>query len=74
MVSVTLAGGTPIPDDAAVTVTAATNNFTNAGGDGYTMFADGQGVTRDLLANVFLEYIRGKVLSPGTEGRITRLN
>lgn len=74
VVSVTLDDGTPIPDDASFTMTATTNNFTNAGGDGYTMFADGQGVTRDLLANVLLEYIRGKVLSPDTEGRITRLN
>ncbi len=70
---VTLDDGTAIPDDAGFTVTAATNNFTNAGGDGYTMFADGQGVTRDLLANVVLEYIRGMTLEDTIEGRITRI-
>ncbi|MFP5335804.1 MAG: bifunctional metallophosphatase/5'-nucleotidase [Actinomycetes bacterium] len=74
VVSVEFQDGTPIPDDAGVTITAATNNFTNAGGDGYTMLADGQGVTRDLLANVVLGYIDGKVLSNTVEGRIVRLS
>ena len=72
VVSVALNNGTPIPRD-ATTYTFTTNDFTNAGGDGYTMFADGQGVTRDLMANVLLEYVRGKVLTPTTDGRITRL-
>ena len=64
--------GTPILPD-ATTFTFATNDFTNAGGDGYTMFADGQGTTRDLMANVLLEFMRGKALTPTTDGRITRL-
>jgi 5'-nucleotidase len=72
VVSVSLDDGTPIPSDAS-TYTFATNDFTNAGGDGYTMFADGQGTTRDLMANVLLEYMRGKTLTPTTDGRITRL-
>jgi 5'-nucleotidase len=72
VVSVSLNDGTPILPD-ATTFTFATNDFTNAGGDGYTMFADGQGTTRDLMANVLLEFMRGKALTPTTDGRITRL-
>lgn len=75
VVSVTLDDGTAVPNDPAVTITATTNDVTNAGGDGYTMLADGQGVTRDLLANVVADYLQelGSV-SPALEGRITRLN
>lgn len=72
VVSASLNDGTPILPD-ATTYTLATNDFTNAGGDGYRMFADGQGTTRDLMANVLLEYMRGKTLTPTTDGRITRL-
>lgn len=71
--SVTLADGTPIlPDD--TTYTLALPNFVNAGGDSYTMFADGQGVTRDLDAQVLLEYIESLgTITPTTEGRIVNL-
>jgi len=72
VVSMSLNDGTPILPD-ATSYTMATNDFTNAGGDGYRMFADGQGTTRDLMANVVLEYMRGKTLTPTTDGRITRL-
>jgi 5'-nucleotidase len=72
VVSVALNDGTPIPRD-ATTYTFTTNDFTNAGGDAYTMFADGQGTTRDLMANVLLEYLRGKTLTPTMDGRIMRL-
>lgn len=75
VVSVTLNDGTPVANDAGFTLTAATNDFTNSGGDGYTTLADGQGVTRDLLANVTADYLRQVgTVSPATEGRITRLN
>ncbi len=75
VVSVTLDDGTPIPNSSAFTVTATTNNFTNAGGDGYTMFADGQGTTRDLLANVVADYVKANPnVTNTTNGRITRLN
>jgi 5'-nucleotidase len=75
VVSVTLNDGTPVANDASLTLTAATNDFTNSGGDGYTNLADGQGVTRDLLANVTADYLRQVgTVSPATEGRITRLN
>lgn len=74
VVSVTLADGTPILAD-STTYTVATNNFMNAGGDGYTMLADGQGATRELMADVLLEYIRARgTITPTIEGRITRLN
>lgn len=73
VVSVELDDGTPILPDSA-TYTLATNDFTNAGGDGYTMLADGQGVTRDIMANVVLDYIRAKgTISPVVEGRIVNL-
>lgn len=55
--SMTLDDGTPIPNSTAATYTLALPNFTNAGGDSYTMFADGQGVTKDLDAAVLVDYI-----------------
>jgi len=75
VVSVTLDGGLAIPNSSSVTVSATTNNFTNAGGDGYTMLADGQGVTRDLLANVVVDYVKANPsVTTALDGRITRLN
>jgi 5'-nucleotidase len=74
VVSVTLDDGTPIPPD-ATEYSFATNDFVNAGGDGYTMFVGVHGVTREVMADVLLEYIRDRgTISPVTEGRITRLN
>lgn len=74
VVSVTLNDGTPILADSTV-YTLATNDFVNAGGDGYTMLVDGQGVTRNVMANDVLEYIKQRgTISPTIEGRITRLN
>jgi len=74
VVSVALADGTPILPD-LTTYTLATNDFVNAGGDGYSMFADGQGVTRDVMANVLLDSIKAAgTITPATDGRITRLN
>lgn len=73
VVSVTLDDGTPILPDATV-YSAATNDFTNAGGDGYTMLVDGQGVTRDVMANVVLGYVTDLgTITPTIEGRITKL-
>lgn len=70
--SVTLPDGTPILPDQTV-YTLATNDFMNAGGDGYTMLADGQGVTREVMADVLLEHIRSAgTITPVVEGRITR--
>jgi 5'-nucleotidase len=73
VVSVELADGTPVPRDGTV-YTLATNDFVNAGGDGYTMLADGQGVTREVMADVVLDHIMGLgTITPTLEGRITNL-
>lgn len=68
--SVTLDDGTVVAED-ATTYTATTNDFTNAGGDGYVELADGQGVTRNLMANDLLAYITSQgTITPTTDGRI----
>ena len=73
VVSVQLADNTPIAND-ATTYTLTTVDFVNEGGDGYTMLADGQGTTRDLLANVVLDYIvAAGTITPTTDGRITQV-
>lgn len=73
VVSVALADGTPIPPDGTV-YTLATNDFVNAGGDGYTMLADGQGATLELMATVLQEFIQARSpITPTVEGRITNL-
>jgi 5'-nucleotidase len=63
--TVTTSDGTPVPDDGTV-YTLATTDFTNTGGDAYFMLKDGQGVTRDRDANVFLSYmeVAGPDLDP----------
>jgi len=74
VVSVVLLDGTPILPD-STNYTLATNDFVNAGGDGYTMLADGQGTTREVMADVVLEFIQSLgTITPVIEGRITRLN
>jgi 2',3'-cyclic-nucleotide 2'-phosphodiesterase (5'-nucleotidase family) len=71
---VTLTDGTPIPNEASVSYSFVTNDFINAGGDSYVMFKDGQGVTRNIMANDLLEYIKAQgTLTPTTDGRITKL-
>lgn len=73
VLSVTLDGGTPILAD-STTYTFATNDFVNAGGDFYTVFRDGQGITREVMADVLLAYIQGLgTITPTTSGRITKL-
>lgn len=70
LVSVELDDGTPIAPDGTL-YTLALNDFLNAGGDGYTMFADGQGISREVLADVVVQYIEGLgTISPAVEGRI----
>jgi 5'-nucleotidase len=74
VVSVTLDDGTPILPN-ATTYTFATNDFVNAGGDGYTMFVGTHGVTREVMADVLLEYIKDRgTVTPTVDGRITRIN
>ncbi|HXH89263.1 MAG TPA: 5'-nucleotidase C-terminal domain-containing protein [Gaiellaceae bacterium] len=73
VLSVELPDGTPIARD-ATTYSFATNDFTNSGGDGYTMLADGQGTSREVMADVLAAYIEDIfTLTPTTEGRITRV-
>jgi len=55
--SVALSDGTPIPNSTSATYTMALPNFVNLGGDGYYMFADGQGATQELDAVVMKEYM-----------------
>ena len=70
---VTLADGTPIPNSAASSYSFATNDFVNTGGDFYSVLADGQGVSREILADVLREHIVGAAtVTPSTDGRITQ--
>jgi 5'-nucleotidase len=73
VVSVTLSDGTPIAPD-ATTYTLATNDFVNAGGDGYTVLADGTGTSREVMADVVLAYIQAQgTISPSLDGRVDDL-
>jgi 5'-nucleotidase len=73
VLSVALADNTPILAD-STTYSFATNDFVNAGGDFYTMFKDGQGVTREVMADVLQAYIESLgTITPIIEGRITKL-
>lgn len=73
VVSATLDGGQAIMPGGTYTV--AMPDFMNAGGDGYTMFVDGQPyATRNLLADAFNEYVAAKTpVTPVLEGRIKDL-
>jgi len=71
VLSVALEGGGAIPND-GTTYTFATNDFVNGGGDNYSMFNDGQGVSREILANVVADYIQNLgTITPTIAGRIT---
>ena len=73
VVTVSLEDDTPIPADATV-YTLATNDFMNTGGDGYAVLADGTGTSRDVMADVLVDYILGLgTISPLTYGRIVAL-
>jgi 5'-nucleotidase len=69
--SVTLAGGAAIPRD-GTTFTIAINDYMAGGGDGYGMFADGQGTVRELQSQVVADYAQSLgTITPTTDGRIT---
>jgi 5'-nucleotidase len=76
--SLTLADGTPIPNSTTATYSMALPNFVNLGGDGYFMFADGQGATQELDAVVMKEYMQfsGPNFDPSSYplDRITKCN
>jgi 5'-nucleotidase len=70
VLTVTLADGTPIAKD-ETRYTLATSDFLDAGGDGYTMLAGSDGVSRDKMAEVLQAYIAQQgSLTPTTDGRI----
>jgi len=71
ILTLTFPNGTPIPKDSTV-YSMATNDFINKGGDGYTMFVDGQGTSRDIDANLLALYIQSlpSPIAPTTDGRI----
>ena len=75
--AVTLDDGTAIPNSASATYTMALPNFVNLGGDGYTVFNDGQGATQELDAVVMKEYMQavGPSFDPASYplDRITKL-
>lgn len=71
--SITLDDGASVGRD-NTTYTLATVDFVNAGGDGYTMLADGQGTTRESIAEVLMGAISDAgTISPALySGRITQ--
>lgn len=72
--SITLDDATVVGRD-NTTYTLATVDFVNAGGDGYTMLVDGQGVTREPMAEVLMGAISDAgTISPALyTGRIVRV-
>lgn len=71
VLSVTLAGGGAIAKNTS-TYTFATNDYINTGGDSYAMLNDGQGVTREILAQVVADYIQAAgTITPMIAGRLT---
>jgi 5'-nucleotidase len=74
VVSVQLDDGTAIPNDPASHYTLATSDFIDAGGDGYSFLAGGDGVSRDKMANILQDYVHQlATIDPATYGghRIT---
>lgn len=71
--SVTLDSGEAIEPEVLYTVVLP--DFLNSGGDGYTMFVDGQPfASRDILAEVLIEYIQALgTVTPVLQGRIVRM-
>lgn len=69
--SITLNDGTQVLSNTTSIYTLATNDFTNAGGDGYTMLNDGKGTTLAVMADVVLEYIdEHQPIMPTIEDRL----
>ena len=69
--SITLDNGTQVLSNTTSIYTLATNDFTNAGGDGYTMLNDGKGTTLEVMADVVLQYITENTpIMPSIENRL----
>ena len=77
VLSVSLDNGTAIISNTTA-YSMTTNDFMNAGGDGYTMFADREGVTREVMADVVRDAIQMQgVITPTVTGRmlnVTRIS
>ncbi len=70
VVTVTRANGAPIAAD-ETTYAAATSDFVYNGGDGFTMLANGTGVTRELIAETVSRAVRAQGrATAAVEGRI----
>jgi 5'-nucleotidase len=70
VLSVTLNDGTQVISDTVSSYSLTTNDFINAGGDGYTMLNDGQGVVGDIMELDVRQYIQAHpVITPTIEGR-----
>ncbi len=74
VLAVVLDDGTPILAN-GTSYTVALNDFTNSGGDGYLMVADGGGSFGEVLAQVLLDEIAdaGTVVPTTDAGRIIKL-
>ncbi|MCP8966971.1 bifunctional metallophosphatase/5'-nucleotidase [Ectobacillus ponti] len=75
IVSATLADGTPITETGVYTVGA--NAFIATGGDGFTIFKNGQGMTAGPIdLDALVEYVQkaNGPINVQVEGRMTRLN
>ena len=70
----TLADGTPIPNDTSTSYTLALTNFTNLGGDGYFMFNDGIGASQEIDWIVMAEYIKAHPVLDPTADPLGRIN
>jgi len=69
--TVVRANGTPIAPD-EMTYTAVTSDFVYGGGDGFTMLANGTGVTRELIAETVSRAVRSQGRAAvAIEGRIS---
>lgn len=74
VISVSLLDGTPILAN-ATTYTIAVNNFINAGGDGYTMLADGQGTSQELVTDVVTVFVENQgTITPTFDCRLVDVN
>jgi 5'-nucleotidase len=74
VVTIQLPDGTPVLADSTV-YTIALPDFVNAGGDGYTMLADGVGTTREPLTTVVEAYIRAQgSITPFLDCRLADLD
>lgn len=72
--SVRLDNGTNVDADSQTLLTLAISSFAGSGGDGYSMFAAGEGIAQETLADVLLADIQRRgTVSPSTSGRITQV-